>query len=1143
MKKKIPVLLLSLSLGLIPATISGLTSCETKKAVYSIVVNQVSGATLSVDKIEASEGEIVTLTISNIQKGKEVERIEISDNIELSKVNDTTYTFEMINKEVSVSLVLKDIIYSINVEQVEGVTINVASSSIGGKEVEINVVSLPTGKHIKGFNGVTAEKKEENKYVFIMPFDNVTITPLLDNTLYNVELGETDGATLSLSKVSAIYNETIKITVLDLPKGKIISSIFVGEGINVKQTSTTTFEFNMPAKNVSVSATLTYGYIDGTISYASDANYLVTISNEELGNVDTTSTVTGLAFKVVRDYEYTISITNYDKELYLPSLYLNGSVIEIVDDKATFVANGDLLVFSIVDNLIKYDLDYSNEEIEIENNLNSAPKGSLVSFNVKEKVGHTFSSVIVYTGEKDTDSYEELALTENDSGYKYSFTMVAKTIHFEVSYNLKKVELNFDSNSTSFKSVVKNAYYIENGVKGAPKYLNSTNNDINYGSTLRIYLNDIYGNDVESNQHLKFSLEQFKVNGVAHELVETTEEDAKYYCDVTLLDDVSTIEIVGKEIDFIKNTVSIDRENAASVSIYTNENLTEESKTSNYFYNKKHYVQVSALEGYAIASVKFTYYKYAYSQGSYSKQLVTITPEVNGDIYSFTTNSIYFENYCEITCTITTNKILNYEGKEFVGEWIGCNVYYPNVHDTALKSPTSNYTLNLQSNGTILKNNRTFFTAEYLDETNRTLKETESSTAYNRVITYGEKTLISNDSNTNMYDRIFCIKPSEGTTSTDYKYIAYTFGETGRNYSLIQWFKIDSEGNYLPFAGSFTNNIDNIVYNDIGFEFIVGESLLSEGTKTFKIKDNLGNVITTISADDSSASIISEEDLIERTISTSSVTGCIITPNKSTCLPNETITLTVSNLGEGKVIDKVYANDVECNDNGDGTYSFIAPRADIEITVTYKTLNTITVTESSEATINVDRTTAYSGQTVTISISNITEGKVVDEVSVTGTSGNAVVTKVGDNYQFVMPNEAVNIAVTFTDYVAPTVPFANSTYEGSRTTSDYDYEYDEYYYITDTLNLSFTEDGSKVTVTLTKDNGYSATPKTYENLTYTYVEPTGESTTGTMTIALTSSVTITVTYDISANTFKISDNVTISYDTYYLGPTTLTLKA
>ena len=500
---------------------------------------------------------------------------------------------------------------------------------------------------------------------------------------------------------------------------------------------------------------------------------------------------------------------------------------------------------------------------------------------------------------------------------------------------------------------------------------------------------------------------------------------------------------------------------------------------------------------------------------------------------------MYFEHYCEIFCTIKTKRIMNYAGKTFVGTWFGRNVYSSNMHDTNLKSSEDRYTVYIEENGTIKKNTTQICVAEYLDEENQILKENESTTDYKKIFSYGNKTLIGNDNSINKDDRIFGIKQEEGTTSSDYKSIAYTFGDTGRDYSIIQWFKKNSEGEFIPYAGAFTNNIDNFVYNDVTFDFISGESLLSSGIKLFNVIDESSNTIATISADDSSAKLVSEEDLIERTISTSSVTGCTITPSKTTAYAGENITLTVSNLDEGKVIDKVFANDVECNKNSDGTYSFVVPTSDVEITVTYKVISNITVTESLEATITVDKTSAASGEKVTISVSNIIDGKAVGDITVSGLNGSVAVSGANGTYEFTMPSEDVAVTVTFVDYVAPSVPFANKSYEGSRTTSDYDYDFGEYYDIVDTLKLAFSEDGSKLNVYLTKNE----VTKEALNLSYSYSEPSGEATTGTITIELNSSTLITLTYDPTADTFRISDNVTYNGTTYYLGPTTLTLIA
>ena len=657
-----------------------------------------------------------------------------------------------------------------------------------------------------------------------------------------------------------------------------------------------------------------------------------------------------------------------------------------------------------------------------------------------------------------------------------------------------------------------------------------------------MFLNDIIVTDRDGNNHVKYSLSGIKFNNTDVTLIETSEHDAKYYCDITLTEDINIIEIIGSEQAFIKNTISLDNDGAVNVDIFTDESLSEESKTENYYAKKNHYVRVTAIEGYEVVSVKFTYYKWAYSYGSYSKQLVTITPKVNGNVYSFDTNSMYFENYCEILCTIKTKRIMNYAGKSFVGTWFGRNVFNSNIHDTNLQSSNNNYTVYIEENGTIKKNTTQLCVAEYLDEENHILKENESTTDYKKIFSYGNKTLIGNDSPINKYDRIFGIK-QEGTTASDYKSIAYTFGDTGRDYSIIQWFKKNSEGEFIPYAGAFTNNIDNVVYNDVTFDFISGESLLSSGTKLFNVIDESSNTVATISADDSSAKLVSEEDLIERTISTSSVTGCTITPSKTTAYAGENITLTVSNLDEGKVIDKVFANDVECNKNSDGTYSFVVPTSDVEITVTYKVISNITVTESLEATITVDKTSAASGEIVTISVSNIIDGKAVGDITVSGLNGSVVVSGGNGTYEFTMPSEDVTVTVTFVDYVAPEVPFANKSYEGSRTTSDYDPEWDEYLSIIDTLKLAFSEDGSKVNVYLTKNYNRSETTEQILDLPYNYTEPSGEATTGTITIELNSSTLITLIYDPTADTFRISNDVTYNGTTYYLGPTTLSLIA
>lgn len=71
---------------------------------YKIVVSNVSGATLSVDKTQAKQGEKVTVTVTPAA-GYTVTNIKVNDG-DATKVNDTTYTFEMPDRDVRITVSL-----------------------------------------------------------------------------------------------------------------------------------------------------------------------------------------------------------------------------------------------------------------------------------------------------------------------------------------------------------------------------------------------------------------------------------------------------------------------------------------------------------------------------------------------------------------------------------------------------------------------------------------------------------------------------------------------------------------------------------------------------------------------------------------------------------------------------------------------------------------------------------------------------------------------------------------------------------------------------------------------------------------------------------------------------------------------------
>lgn len=88
----------------------------------------------------------------------------------------------------------------------------------------------------------------------------------------------------------------------------------------------------------------------------------------------------------------------------------------------------------------------------------------------------------------------------------------------------------------------------------------------------------------------------------------------------------------------------------------------------------------------------------------------------------------------------------------------------------------------------------------------------------------------------------------------------------------------------------------------------------------------------------------------------------------------------------------------------------------------------ITVGASENGTVTADKETAKAGETVTLSVA-ASGGYELETLTVTGTSSKVVdITKTTDGtYTFTMPGEAVNVTVTFKEYVSGQITVSNVT--------------------------------------------------------------------------------------------------------------------
>ena len=95
-----------LVLGLFGLVIGLLTSCNDVKP-HAISVEEGDSSYVTLDKVSAKEGEVVTITIT-VPEGQEIDTIKINDT-DLTVSDETIYTFEMPNEDVVIDITFKDI--------------------------------------------------------------------------------------------------------------------------------------------------------------------------------------------------------------------------------------------------------------------------------------------------------------------------------------------------------------------------------------------------------------------------------------------------------------------------------------------------------------------------------------------------------------------------------------------------------------------------------------------------------------------------------------------------------------------------------------------------------------------------------------------------------------------------------------------------------------------------------------------------------------------------------------------------------------------------------------------------------------------------------------------------------------------------
>ena len=152
-----------------------------EEKTFKVTVEKNDEVNVKTDKAEYKKGETVTLTLEILNADKEVDSIQVGENIEVKEVTkNATYTFVMPEANVSVKVNLKDRVFeahALKVNQVEGFEVKFLKDNLEvteakkGETVTVKITATSSTKRFVSFTSSDVQLNEVKKgeeYTFVM---------------------------------------------------------------------------------------------------------------------------------------------------------------------------------------------------------------------------------------------------------------------------------------------------------------------------------------------------------------------------------------------------------------------------------------------------------------------------------------------------------------------------------------------------------------------------------------------------------------------------------------------------------------------------------------------------------------------------------------------------------------------------------------------------------------------------------------------------------------------------------------------------------------------------------------------------------------------------------------------------------------
>ena len=221
----------------------------------------ITGGTIAASKDTATEGEIITLTITpDTGKRLKAGSLKYNDGVEDHTINisDDEISFEMPGADVIVTGEFEEV-YTVNIGSITGGTITATPTvAAAGETITLTITPDPGMRLTDG--SLMYNDGTESWYItgtsFAMPAANVTVTAEFEEippTTYTVSIGTISGGSIIAFPTTAVAGKTISLIIIpDTGMQLKAGSLKYNDGTGDHEIEGTSF--TMPAANVTVTA-------------------------------------------------------------------------------------------------------------------------------------------------------------------------------------------------------------------------------------------------------------------------------------------------------------------------------------------------------------------------------------------------------------------------------------------------------------------------------------------------------------------------------------------------------------------------------------------------------------------------------------------------------------------------------------------------------------------------------------------------------------------------------------------------------------------------------------------------------------------------------------------------------------------------